>query len=123
LERLPGVRRADVRLEPGEAKVIYDAAKQTPEKLAAAVDRLGFQASVQGVVPAPRPTLYVDGLEDAKAVRRAEHALRRLKGVADVVVDPRAGEVFVEYDDGAVQARDLAAALDEAGFRARIAPP
>ena len=60
------MKRADVKLETGEAKVIYDDSKQTPEKLAAAVDKLGFQASVTGVAAAPRPTLYVDG-------RRAAH--------------------------------------------------
>jgi copper chaperone CopZ len=55
LERLPGVKRAEVRLETGEARVVYDDARQTPEKLAAAVDRLGFQASVRSVAPAPSP--------------------------------------------------------------------
>jgi copper chaperone CopZ len=53
LERLPGVKRADVRLETGEARVIYDDSRQTPEKLAAAIDRLGFQASVKSVTTAP----------------------------------------------------------------------
>jgi copper chaperone CopZ len=53
LERLPGVKRADVRLETGEARAIYDDSRQTPEKLAAAIDRLGFRASVRSVAPAP----------------------------------------------------------------------
>jgi copper chaperone CopZ len=54
LERLPGVKRADVKLEPGQAKVIYDDTKQTPEKLAAAIDKLGYKASVVSVSEAPR---------------------------------------------------------------------
>jgi copper chaperone CopZ len=53
LERLPGVKRADVKLETGEAKVIYDDTKQTPEKLAAVIDKLGFKASVVSVAEAP----------------------------------------------------------------------
>jgi copper chaperone CopZ len=53
LERLPGVKRADVKLETGQAKVLYDDTKQTPEKLAAAIDRLGFKASVVSVTAAP----------------------------------------------------------------------
>jgi len=53
LERLPGVKRADVTLESGLAKVIYDDTKQTPEKLAAAIDKLGFKASVVSVAKAP----------------------------------------------------------------------
>jgi len=54
LERLPGVKRADVKLETGQAKVIYDDTKQTPEKLAAAIDKLGYRASVVSVAEAPR---------------------------------------------------------------------
>jgi copper chaperone CopZ len=53
LERLPGVKRADVRLETGQARVIYDDSKQTPEKLAAAVDKLGFKSSVGSVAEVP----------------------------------------------------------------------
>jgi copper chaperone CopZ len=54
LERLPGVRRAEVTLESGQAKVVYDDTTQTPEKLAGAIDKLGFKASVTSVAEAPR---------------------------------------------------------------------
>jgi len=47
------VKRADVKLETEQARVIYDDAKQTPEKLAAAIDKLGFKASVVGVAAVP----------------------------------------------------------------------
>lgn len=40
------MKRAEVSLETGQANVMYDDAKQTPEKLAAAIDKLGFKASV-----------------------------------------------------------------------------
>ncbi len=47
------MKRADVSLGMGQAKILYDDTKQTPEKLAAAIDRLGFKASVVGVTAAP----------------------------------------------------------------------
>jgi copper chaperone CopZ len=53
LERLPGVKQVDVKLETGQARIIYDDQKQTPEKLAAAIDRLGFKASVVSAAEAP----------------------------------------------------------------------
>ncbi len=123
MERLPGVKRADVRLETEEARVVFDDAKQTPEKLAAAIDRLGFQASMLTVSAAPRPTLLVEGVNDLKAVRKIEGILRGLKGVRAVRVDPGTGEVFVEYDGPAVSPRDLIAALEAAGFKARLGSP
>ncbi len=47
------MKHADVKLETGQAKILYDDTKQTPEKLAAAIDRLGFKASVVSVTVAP----------------------------------------------------------------------
>ena len=116
------MKGAEVKLETGEAKVIYDDGKQTPEKLAAAVDMLGFQASVTSVATAPRPTLYVDGLKDLKTVQKVESTLRAVPGVKGVTVVPKDGEVFVTHEPG-VNPRDLVAALEAAGLKARVATP
>ena len=53
MERLPGVKQAAVKLETGQARVIYDDTQQTPEKLASAIDMLGFKASLVSVTDAP----------------------------------------------------------------------
>lgn len=117
------MKRADVRLETGEAKVVFDDTKQTPEKLAAAIDKLGFQAAVHTVSAAPKPTLLVDGLKDTNAVRKVERTLKGVKGVRSVTVDPGLGEVFVEYDAQTVRPQELIAALEAAGFKARLGSP
>ena len=112
-----------MRLETGQARIVYDEAKQTPEKLSAAIDKLGFRASVLGVTVAPKPTLYVEGVTDATAARKVERALKAVKGVKDVSVDRKAGEVFVDYDGQAANASELVAAAQAAGFKARPSPP
>ena len=117
------MKGADVRLETQEARILYDDAEQTAERLTAAIDRLGFQASVFSVTAAPRPTLYVDGLTDPKAVRKLERVLKVLNGVRGVMVAPKDGEVFVEYDAQAVSPQDLLAALEAAGVKARLSSP
>lgn len=48
------MKRADVTLETGEARVLYDDTRQTAEKLAAAIGRLGYRASVVSVATAPK---------------------------------------------------------------------
>ena len=40
------MRRADVKLETGQERVLYDDTKHTAEKVAAAIDKLGFKASI-----------------------------------------------------------------------------
>lgn len=47
------MRRADVKLETGQAKVIYDDTRQTPEKLAATIDKLGFKTALVSVGEVP----------------------------------------------------------------------
>lgn len=42
-----------MNLETGQARVVYDDTRQAPEKLAAAIDKLGFKASVISVAEAP----------------------------------------------------------------------
>jgi len=47
LEGLKGVSRADVRLRSKEAVVVFDPAQVTVPQMIAAVDRLGFRASLK----------------------------------------------------------------------------
>jgi copper chaperone CopZ len=41
-----GVKKADVEWEKGKAVVQYDPVRVTPEQLVAAIQRVGFRASV-----------------------------------------------------------------------------
>ena len=99
--------------------MIYDEARQTPDALIAAIDRLGFKAALLSVTTAPKPTLYVDGISDRAAARRLERALKTLKGVKSVTVD-LGQEVFIDYDPQTTGLRDLVAAAEAAGFKARV---
>jgi len=51
LERLPGVRSVEVSLEKAQARVEFDDAKISPDKLVAAIDLLGFRAKLLDVKP------------------------------------------------------------------------
>ncbi len=47
------MKQANVKLETGQARVIYDDTKQTPQKLASAIGMLGFKAAPVSVGDAP----------------------------------------------------------------------
>lgn len=51
LERLPGVKRAEVSLEQTSARVEFDDSKISADKLVAAIDRLGYTGKVLSVEP------------------------------------------------------------------------
>lgn len=113
------MKRVEVQLQPGQASVIYDQTRQTPDALIAAIDKLGFKVVSLSVTTAPKPTLYVEGIGDRAAARRLERALKTLKGVKSVTLDP-GHEVFIDYDPQTTGLRDLVAAAEAAGFKARV---
>ena len=51
MERLPGVNKAEVSLEKAQARVEFDDAKISADKLVTAIDQLGFRAKLLGVQP------------------------------------------------------------------------
>ena len=51
LERLPGVKKVDVSLEKAQARVEFDDAKISSDKLVATIDLLGFRARLLDVKP------------------------------------------------------------------------
>lgn len=51
LERLPGVKKVEVSLEKAQARVEFDNAKVSPEKLVSTIDLLGFKAKLLEVAP------------------------------------------------------------------------
>ena len=51
LERLPGVKKVDVSLEKAQARVEFDDAKMSSDKLVAAIEQLGFRAKLLDAKP------------------------------------------------------------------------
>ena len=51
LERLPGVKKVEVSLEKAQARVEFDDAKISSDKLVATIDLLGFRAKLLEVTP------------------------------------------------------------------------
>lgn len=52
LERLPGVAKVEVSLENRQARVEFDDAKLSPERMVAVIGQLGFRAKLLAVTPA-----------------------------------------------------------------------
>jgi copper chaperone len=50
LQRIPGVKDADVDLDGGRAKVTYDPSETTVEAMTVALGQLGYQAQVESTL-------------------------------------------------------------------------
>ena len=126
---------AEVALLANQAVVVVDAAVAADAAVLSAVEDAGFDASVLSAEDAPPPraaagappaklTLVVEGMTCGACTSAAERALRSVAGVrsADVALLP-APRAHVSYDADATGPRHLVAALEDAGFEARLAPP
>lgn len=114
------MRWADVSLERAEARVQFEADRVTPDALVAAVNRLGFQASLLRVGEPPLPTLLIEGLNRGTDLERARKALAAVAGVTQVRINPKHGEVFIDFDASKTTPQRLMGALLTAGFKARL---
>lgn len=65
--------------------------------------------------------LRVTGMTCGHCRIKVEHALKGASGVYSAIVDLQAGEAEVDFNDDAATAQELIAAVEQAGYGARVA--
>ncbi|MGE5527826.1 MAG: heavy metal translocating P-type ATPase [Patescibacteria group bacterium] len=127
LQAAPGVLEAAVNLASEKATVRYDPARTDLARLIRTVRETGYDGrAVEGGGEGERPgrtELSLTGMSCASCARRIEKALNELPGVAKAAVNLAANRALVEYDPAALETRDLIAAVERAGYGARIHRP
>ncbi|MHB8997071.1 MAG: heavy metal translocating P-type ATPase [Armatimonadota bacterium] len=120
LGRVEGVSEARVNLAAETASVFYDPQRTDVERLIAAVQDAGYEASL----PEPelaRVRLSLEGMHCAGCVGNVERALQRVEGVHEATVSLAAETADVTYDPALTKFADLIAAVTEAGYQAQPA--
>ena len=146
LEGVPGVRSAEVVLDPGSAKVVFDADATEPSRLKNAIEGAGYSVgddskpavvtiggsaqpkaavvTIGGGVP-PKPSsevvredwnLKVRGMHCASCVSRVEEALRAVPGVRSAKVNLATERAVVAVDPSRVLETALSKAAKGAGY-------
>ncbi len=65
--------------------------------------------------------LRVTGMTCGHCQKTVEQALKGVNGVYSAVVDLQDGEAEIDFDDDAATARALVAAVEKAGYHAKLA--
>ena len=129
VSKVDGVYNVKVSLDEKNAKIIYDPKLLDPNKLAAKIDDLGFEATVsdssvcvverskspeQGVLR----TCYVgiDGMTCKSCVHLIESTLGDKEGVVSVQVSLALKEGTIEYNDALITRDGVTMAIDDMGF-------
>jgi len=113
LNRLPGVQ-ANVNLASERARVDLAPDTTSPQQVVASIEKAGFS------VPQQTVELGIEGMTCAACSTRLEKVLNRLPGV-EAAVNLAAERARIRYVPGITEPAALIAAVDKAGFRARLA--
>jgi Cu+-exporting ATPase len=133
LDRVEGVRQANVNLATEKAHVVYDPHVASPERMRAAVEKAGygvreFSPSADGIrapiaavektptEPAGEVMLPIQGMTCASCVRRVEKALGRVDGVSEANVNLATEQAHVVFDPSRASVGSMRAAVEKAGY-------
>lgn len=142
ISQKPGVKTIRVSLANKNGTVVYDPAVTNPETIRAAIEDMGFDASLAGLLPeialepAQKPQrnsfhpkdattiskcfIEVSGMTCASCVANIERNLRREDGVHSVLVALMAGKAEVRYNPMIIQPPEIAELIHELGFEATV---
>ena len=112
LNRLPGVQ-ANVNLASERARVVLSSNETSSQQVLGCIEQAGFS------VPQQTVELGIEGMHCAACSTRIEKVLNRLPGV-EAAVNLAAEQARVRYLPGAADVALLIAAIERAGFKARL---
>ena len=113
LNRLPGVKAA-VNLATERVRVEFLSSAVSPQIIVETIEKTGFS------VPWQQIELALEGMTCAACSARIEKVLHRLPGV-EASVNLASEEALVRFKPGFVDVPQLIAAVEQAGFKARLA--
>lgn len=115
LSKLEGVHEASVNLATERVSVQYDETALDAARIAAEVSEVGYQPVAE------TQEIGVEGMTCASCSARVERALQKLPGVIDAGVNLATERASVRYLAGSLELADLVAAVEDAGYGAKVA--
>ena len=130
LSKEKGVTSITVSLQAKTAELRFDATLTTPQKLADAIDGLGFQASLKdsSLSSTSSPTgsgslgrlkvcyIGIDGMTCNSCVGLIESVVGDLEGVVSISVSLSCKEGTVEFNDASISMETISTAVQDMGF-------
>uniref|UniRef100_A0A8D0DF80 Copper-transporting ATPase 2 n=1 Tax=Sander lucioperca TaxID=283035 RepID=A0A8D0DF80_SANLU len=146
ISQMTGVQSIAVSLKEEKGTITFDPSLTEPEQLRAAIEDMGFDASLEGrivLLSLEQPMTYfsngtgsqatsgsgmkvqkcficVMGMTCASCVANIERGLRKHKGIVTVLVSLMAGKAEVKYDSEVVSAAAVTQLIEDLGFGAKL---
>lgn len=129
LHEIRGVSHVEVQLQPGQARVLFDAKLTSVSELIEAVQDRGFEVprsetKMEGDNDSSSEerqiTIPISGMTCSSCTSSVTEALQGLPGVLLVNVELVPGQASIVYNPASVQPADLCQAIENRGFEASL---
>lgn len=116
VQKLAGVQEASVNFATEKLTVTYNEQELTVQTIREAVHQAGYEV----VQPTQEMTFAIEGMTCSSCAQTVEKTAKHLAGVKDAAVNLATEKLVVQFNPGAVQAREIIEAVKEAGYSAKI---
>ncbi|NLB80588.1 MAG: copper-translocating P-type ATPase [Clostridiaceae bacterium] len=115
VQKLDGVKEANVNLASEKLYVEYDESSLTLDNIKAAVAKIGYE--VVEKTDNSNVTIPIGGMTCAACSQRVEKSIKKIDGVASVSVNLATEKATVVYDPRAVRISVIKDAIEKAGYK------
>jgi Cu+-exporting ATPase len=116
VHKLSGIEQATVNLASEKLFVQYDENSLSPDKIKAAVEKIGYEAVEKS--DNSNVTIPIGGMTCAACAQRVEKGIGKLSGVEKVTVNFATEKATVSYDPHQTRLSDIREAVEKAGYKA-----
>ncbi len=113
LERVEGVKSANVQLVTESVEVEFENGSVSFDRLREAVESAGFEAESPKTESV---TFEIGGMHCTGCSSAVEKAVKRLEGVVTASVNLAAEKAFVEYDPSQLSVDHISQSISDAGY-------
>lgn len=115
LQKVKGVKKANVNFTTEKAVIEYDDQEAIIEHLRKAVEDVGYSVTQKAAEP-NKVILKIEGMTCASCAQTIEKALNRTEGVKDANVNVATEKATIEYDPNVLTVRQLEKVVSGTGY-------
>ena len=121
LNKLEGVKLANVNFAMEKATIEFDDKIISPEKFNETIEKLGFGVVKEDIVKGSKAELKITGMSCAACSAKIEKKLNKTDGIEQANVNLATGRASVEYDVTKVKINDIIKIIQDLGYSAQRA--
>lgn len=121
LNKLEGVKLANVNFAMEKATIEFDDKKIAAEKFNETIEKLGFGVINEAIAKGSKAELKITGMSCAACSAKIEKKLNKTEGIEQANVNLATGRASVEYDVSKVKINDIIKIIQDLGYVAERA--